>query len=432
MDTTMIAIIGIIVMLVLILAGANIGLSMICVGFVGFLAISGWNGAVSMVKTYLISSSMSYSMTVVPLFVLMGQFAFYSGISDDLFNSTRIWFGRRKGGLAYAGVISCGLFGAICGSLAATTATMSRVAKPVMSKHGYKDEIIGGTLASAGTLGVLIPPSTPFILYGLTAGVSIGKLFAAGVIPGIIQALCFCTVIFIWCMRDRQVCPPGEAYAMKEKLKALKGFLGMFVLFLLVLGGMFSGIFSVTESAAVGAVVAFIILLIRKRFTWKNFKTAVLETVSTVGMVMLNVVGAGIFGCFLTITNLPQNLASWVISMDLPAVLIIVCIFVIFAVGGCIMDTLALMLLAVPIFLPILQSMGFDLIWFGVVIVLVMNLGAVTPPVGLSCYVASSVMEMPLNKVFKGTLPFLIAIVAAFVIVALVPQLSLWLPSLVQ
>jgi len=432
MNLTLIAIIGILIMLVLILSGANIGLCMIAVGIVGYAVVRDWNGALTMVKTYMVSSSMTYSMTVIPLFVLMGQFAFYSGISDDLFTSTKIWFGKRRGGLAYAGVVSCGLFGAICGSLAATTATMSKVAKPVMSRHHYKEEIIGGTMASAGVLGVLIPPSTPFILYGLTSSVSIGKLFAAGIIPGILQALCFCIVIVIWCKKDKDLCPAGESYTLKEKLKALKGFAGMALIFFIVLGGMFSGILSVTEAAAIGCIVSFIILLVRKRFTRKDFKTAAMDTISTVGMVMINVVGAGIFGCFLTVTNLPQNIATFVLENNLAPWLVIICICVLFAVFGCIMDTLALMLLAVPIFLPVMEAMGFDLIWFGVLIIMLMNLGAVTPPVGLSCYVASGVTNIPLNKVFKGAIPFLLAIVIAVIIIAFIPGLSTWLPSLVS
>ncbi|MBQ9032071.1 MAG: TRAP transporter large permease [Parasporobacterium sp.] len=429
MNLTLLAIIGIVIMLILILSGANIGLCMIITGILGYAVVRDWNGALTMVKTYLVSNSMSYSMTVIPLFVLMGQFAFYSGISDDLFNSTRIWFGKKSGGMAYAGVVSCGLFGAICGSLAATTATMSKVAYPIMKKHNYKDEIIGGTMASAGVLGPLIPPSTPFILYGLTTSVSIGKLFAAGILPGIVQALCFCIVIAIWCRRDKELCPAGESYPIKEKLKALKGFLGMAVLFALVLGGMFSGLCSVTEAAALGCTIAFIILLVRRRFTWSSFKTAVLETISTTGMVMINVVGAGIFGCFLTVTGLPQALANWVLANDFPGWLVILVILVVFAVFGCIMDTLALMLLAVPIFLPLLQALGFDLIWFGALIVMIMNLGAVTPPVGLSCYVAAGVMNMPLNKVFKGAAPFLLGIAGAILVVAFIPALSTWLPS---
>lgn len=432
LDPTMIAILGIVAMLILIFSGANIGLCMFVIGFIGYAIIRDWGAAFSMLKTYTVSSSMNYTMTVIPLFVLMGQFAFHSGISDDLFRSSRVWFGKQRGSLAYSGVVACALFGAICGSLAATTATMSRVAKPIMKEHGYKDEVVGGTLACAGTLGVLIPPSTPFILYGIMAEVSIGSLFAAGVVPGIIMALCFCAVIFIWCRKDKEACPASKGYSLREKIKALKGFGGMFLLFAIVLGGMFSGIFSVTESAAIGAVVAFLFMLLRGRCNWASFKASLYDTVTTLGMVMLTIVGANIFGCFLTVTNLPSNLATWIQSLSVSPTVVVFIIILIYGIMGCVMDTLALVLLSVPIFMPVVTALGFNPVWFGVILVMIMNLGAVTPPVGLSCYVASGVTGIPLSKVFKGSVPFLLAFLVAFLIVVLFPDLSLWLPSLIK
>lgn len=432
MDLVLVAVIGIIIMLILIFSGANIGLCMFIVGFLGYAYVRNWDGAMSMLKTYTVSSSMSYTMTVIPLFVLMGQFAFHSGISDDLFRSSRVWFGKRRGALAHASVMACALFGAICGSLSATTATMSRVAKPIMKEHGYKDEVIGGTLACAGSIGTLIPPSTPFILYGIMAEVSIGSLFAAGVMPGILMALCFMGVIYVWGKIDKTAIPAGESYSLKEKLKSLRGFLGMLVLFGLVLGGMFSGLFSVTEAAAIGAVAAFLIMVIRKRFNWKGFKESMQDTIVTVGMVMLNIVGASVFGCFLTVTNLPTELAVWIKSLSVSPAVIVFIIILIYGIMGCIMDTLALILLSIPIFMPVIKMFGLDPVWFGVILVMIMNLGAVTPPVGLSCYVASGVTEIPLNKVFKGAMPFLLAFLISFIIVVLFPGLSLWLPSLTR
>lgn len=432
MNLTIVAVIGIVVMLVLILLGVNIGLSMFIVGFVGYWFVKDLNAAVSILGSYSTSSSMSYTMTVIPLFILMGNFAFHSGISDGLFMASRTWFGRARGSLAYAAIVACALFGAICGSLAATTATMSRVAKPIMAKNNYKEEVIGGTLACSGTLGTLIPPSTPFILFGIMTETSIGGLFAAGVVPGILMAICFCAVIFILGKKNKDAFPPGQQYTIKEKLISLKGFVGMVILFALVLGGIFTGITSVTEAAAIGAVVSFIFLIVMGKCNKQSLKTSFFDTISTVGMVMLTLVGANMFGTFLTATNLPINLARLIQSLDVSPIVVILIIILIFAVLGCLMDTLALMLLSVPIFLPVIVALGFNVIWFGVIIVMVMNMGAVTPPVGLSCYVASGVTGIPLGKVFRGAIPFLLAFVVAFIIVMLVPELALWLPGLVK
>lgn len=432
MSPMTIALLGIAIMLVLIFLGVNIGFCMIIVGFLGYVAVRDWGAALSVLRTYTVSSSMTYSMTVIPLFVLMGQFVFYSGISDDLFRSTRIWFGRTKGGLAYAGVLSCALFGAICGSLAATTATMSRVARPIMKEYHYKDELVGGTMSCAGTLGTLIPPSTQFILYGVMAEVSIGSLFAAGVVPGIIMAICFCGVIFVWSKKNKELCPAGEATSWKEKLKALSGFWRMLLLFAIVLGGIFSGLTSVTESAALGCVVAFLMMLFRHRCTRESMKACLLDTITTTGMVMLNIVGANIFGAFITITNFPSTIAGWIQSLAVPGFVVIFIIIIIYGLLGCIMDTLALILLSIPIFLPIVNAFGFNLVWFGVIVCMIMNMGAVTPPVGLSCYVCSGVTGIPLSKVFKGAIPFLVAFGVAFILVVLIPDLSLWLPGLLH
>lgn len=432
MSLTLIAVLGIVIMLLLIFLGVNIGLSMFIIGFAGYAFIINTNAAFTVLGQFSTSSAMNYTMTVIPLFVLMGNFAFHSGISDDLFNTSRILFGRVHGGLAYAGILACALFGAICGSLAATTATMSRVARPIMKKYNYKDEVVGGTMSCAGTLGTLIPPSTPFILYGIMTETSIGRLFAAGVVPGILMAICFCGVIFLWCKKDPEACPAGEPYPMTVKLKSLKGYLGMFILFALVLGGMFSGITSVTEAAALGAFLAFVLMLLRRKCTRAALKACLFDTLSTVGMVMLTIVGAGMFGTFLTVTGMPVNLAKWIEGLNASPMMVVIVIIIIYGIMGCVMDMIALMLLSLPIFVPIFKAMGIDFVWFGVVMIMIMNMGAVTPPVGLSCYVASGIMEIPLGKVFRGAVPFLLAFLVAFILVVAFPRLSLWLPSLIR
>lgn len=419
-------------MIGLILLGSNIGLSMFAVGFVGYAMVRNWSAAIAILRTNLLSSAMNYAMVVVPLFVLMGQFVFYAGISDGLFNATRTLFGRKPGGLAYAGIVSCTAFGAICGTLNATTATMCAVAKPIMREHKYKDSLIAGTLACGGTLGTLIPPSTPFILYGVIAEQSIGKLFAAGVVPGIIMAICFCGCIFVQTKLDPEIAPgTEEGFTIMEKVKAMKGFIPILLLFGIVVVGMFTGIFSVNESAAMGAFAAFLFLVFRGRCTKDVLLKCLKETVLTTGMTVVIIGGANIFGCFLTITHMPSNLASWIATLPLPPVLIIAVIIIIYAIMGCFVDALSMIMLTTPIFLPVITALGYDPIWFGVIVVMVLNLGAITPPVGAACFVATGALkDIPLTTVFKGALPFLWAFLISFLIVVLFPQICLWLPTL--
>jgi len=429
MDGNLLAAVGIIALLALIFLGVNIGLSMFLIGFIGFAYVTNLGAALSQLGTYSMGCSMTYTMTVIPLFVLMGNFAFYSGISDGLFNASKTLFGRTRGGLAYAAIVACALFGSICGSLAATTATMSKVAQPIMAKNNYKEEVIGGTLACAGTLGTMIPPSTPLIIYGIITSTSIGKLFAASILPGILQAVCFCVCVFIIGKKDNSLFPAGQATTAKEKIVSLKGFLGMAILFVIVLGGMFSGVVSVTEAAAVGAVVALVFMVIFRKANLKNFKESFYDTIKTVGFVMITLVGANVFGSFITITKMPMNLANWITNSNVQPIVVIIIIMIVYAIMGCLMDTLALMILTTPIFLPIVIAFGYDIVWFGIIVLMIMNMGAVTPPVGLSCYVASNVTKIPLASVFKGAIPFLGAFVVALVIVIAFPQIALLIPS---
>jgi len=301
-----------------------------------------------------------------------------------------------------------------------------------MKKYNYKEDIVGGTLASGGTLGTLLPPSTPFILYGIMTETSIGSLFAAGVVPGILMALCFCGVIFLWCKKDPDACPPGESYSMMEKLKALKGYVAIILVFALVLGGMFTGITSVTEAAALGASLTFLILVIRRRCTLARLKSCLFDTLSTTGMVMLIIVGAGMFGTFLTVTGMPVTLAKWIQTLDVPPMMIIITIIIMYGIIGTVLDMIAVMLLSLPIFIPVLKMLEIDFIWFGVIMIMIMNMGAITPPVGLACIVSSSVMGIPLGKVMRGAIPFLLAFLVSFILILAFPQLSLWLPGLVR
>lgn len=431
MDLNTIAAVAVIIMVVLLMLGMNLGMTMFLVGFLGYAYVINFDAALGVLQSAPLTSALSYTMSVVPMFVLMGQFAYRSGLSTDLFDASNKWFGRVRGGLAMATVAACAGFGAICGSLTATTATMATVAYPEMKKYNYDKALAGGCIASGGTLGVLIPPSTPFILYGIITETSIGRLFAAGIVPGILMMVSFIFVILFQVIRNPSLAPEGKRYTIKEKLLSLKGCIGMLILFLAVIGGMFAGVFSSTEAAGFGALLSLIFMAAKRQANWSNIIASLRDTLRTIGMSMLIILGAFMLGYFLAVTKMPMNLAAWVEQLKVAPVVIITVIILIYAFMGCIMDAGAMTLLTIPIFLPIIQMLGYDLIWFGVVIVMVQNLGAITPPVGMSAFIAAgTIKEIPLSTIFKGILPMCIAFAVSFLIVVAFPALSLWLPNL--
>ncbi len=430
MEPITIAVLGIVVLVVLLAMGMNIGIAMFAVGFFGCMFIRDWNAAIGVLKTVPFTQSMTYSFTVIPLFVLMGQFAFHSGMSADLFDFANKWLGGFKGGLSMATVMACAGFSAICGSTAATAATMGVVALPEMRKAGYDDGLSTGSIAAGGTLGILIPPSTGFIIYGIVAEQSIGQLFMAGIIPGIVLALCYIGSVALQVKLNPKLAPPTKKYNILEKLKALKGGAAMIVLFLIVIGGMFINLFTANEAAAVGAILALIYLIGRRRFSWKVLKTCLRDTIKTSAMVFLIMIGAYVFGAFLALAQLPMTLAGFVEALTVNRYIILAFIVLLYAVMGCLMDSLAMVMLTVPIFLPIVEALGFNPIWYGVLMIMVMEMGLITPPVGMNVYIVAGVArDVPLTRIFRGTAPMVAAMFIAVIIVIAIPQLSLWLPS---
>lgn len=432
MEPLTIAIIGLIVMVVLLLLGMNIGFAMMLVGFVGFAAITSVHGSIGMLRQIPASTASSYSLCVIPLFILMGNVAFASGISDGLFSATDKWLSKLPGGLACAAVAACAAFGAICGSAPATAATMGTVAIPAMRKYGYAGTLATGSVSVGGTLGIMIPPSTPFIVYAIMAEQSVGQLFAAGIIPGLITTLICITFIVVMVIKDPSLAPRTDRkITWKERIVSLKDVIWVVLLFFVVLGGMFSGIFTVNESAAIGAAFAFLIMIIRRKFTWKALLAVLKDSIKSTAMVYIILIGATVFGKFLTISQLPMSIANFIAGLSVSKYIIIAIIVLIYAVMGCFIDALPMIMLTVPIFLPIVQNLGFNTIWFGVLIVLVMQLGFITPPVGMCCYVISGVAkDIPLQTVFKGVLPFVPALLIAIILVIAFPALSTWLPGL--
>ncbi|MGD9115668.1 MAG: TRAP transporter large permease [Dehalococcoidia bacterium] len=431
MSPATVGLIGIVVLVMLFLIGMPVGFAMAFVGMAGFCLLTSPDAGLSLLARDFFANLSSYSLTVIPMFIFMGSIAYASGMSRRLYQAGYTAFGQMKGGLAMATIAACAGFAAMCGSTNATAAAMGRVALPEMKRYNYNDSLATGCVAAAGSLGILIPPSTIFIIYGIMTEQSIGKLFIAGVLPGLLLAGLFIATVLILCKRNPSLAPGGAPTSWKEKLTGMVGVIEMFVLFALVIGGLFLGWFSPTQAGAAGAGGALIIGLARRQLNWKGFVFAIKDTLRITCMVMIIVTGAIIFGHFMAVAKLPLILSEWVGGLPLPPMAIMGVIVLIYLVGGCFMDALALITLTVPIIYPVVLVLGFDPIWFGVIIVLVTEMGVITPPVGLNVYVIKGVApDVPLESIFKGILPFLAAIVVAVIILMVFPQIATFLPGL--
>jgi len=418
-------------LLLLLMCSMPVAFVMAIAGVLGFALVVNTPAALSMMTVDLFDTFSSYSLTVIPLFILMGQVSFHAGISRRLFQAAYCWLGPFRGGLAMATVGACAGFGAICGSGPAPAATMAAVALPEMKRYRYDMELASGTVAAGGSLGMLIPPSVVFIVYGILTQQSIGQLFIAGILPGILIALMFCVTIYLLCLWRPRLGPAAEQVTWPMRWRSLLGVVETIVLFVVIIGGMFIGLFTPTEAAAVGAAGSLAIALIQRRLTWKALTQSLFETARTSCMVMIIVAGAVIFSRFLAVTRIPYELAAWLTGLTLPPWAIIALIIVFYLVAGCFVDALGLIMLTVPIFFPVIEALHYNPIWFGVIIVVVTQMGVISPPVGVNVYVVSGIeRDLPLQTVFKGAIPFLVCLVAAAAILVAFPIISLWLPSL--
>jgi len=433
MSPTLAGIIGLVLLFVLIFSKMPVGFLMALLGFVGFAYLVTVDAALNLIAKDLFDVFGSYSLTVIPLFILMGQIAFHSGISSRLFKVAHTFIGHWPGGMAVATLGACTGFSAICGSTNATAATMAAVTLPEMKKYGYRDSLATGVVAAGGSIGILIPPSVIFIVYGIMTEQSIGKLFMAGIIPGILLTGLFILTVVIWATLKPDIAPRGPRATAKEKLNSLSGLIETLILIVLVMGGLFFGIFTPTEAGAIGAMGTLIIAVARRNIDWKGFVQALFETTRISCMVLVIVAGATIFGHFLAITRIPFDVAGWVTGANLPSYLVMALIIGVYLIGGCFIDALAFIMLTVPIFYPVIVSMGYDPIWFGVIIVLVTQIGVITPPVGVNVYVVSGVARtVPLEVIFKGVIPLLIALVVGVLIMIPFPRIALFLPQLMH
>jgi tripartite ATP-independent transporter DctM subunit len=403
------------------------------VGFGGFAYIAGVNASLGVLKTVPFTTFGDYNLTVVPLFILMGSLAYFTGISKNLYDTVHSWLGHLRGGLAMATVGACAGFAAISGSSLATAATFAKVALPEMERYKYDKALATGCIAAGGTIGSLIPPSVIFIIYAIITEQSIGKLFLAGFFPGILEAIFYMLTISILCWRNPAMGPRGPQTTLRQKFVSLKGSWFVVVLFLIVIGGLYMGWFSPTEAAGIGAFGVFIFGVATRTLGWQNFKDSLSDTGKTTAMIFLLLLGAMIFGYFLSVSRISAELADFMSGLPVSPYVIMVIIMVFYIILGCMMDSLAMILITVPVFYPLILALGFDPIWFGVIIVRVTEIGLITPPVGLNLYVLKgSAKDIAMGDVIRGILPFLIADVFHVALLIIFPQISLFLPSLMK
>ncbi len=411
MSPTLIGITGILIMILMFLTRMPVAFVMATVGFVGFSIVIHVDAGLVLLSRNIYETFDSYDLTTIPLFILMGQLGFNSGISKRLYDAGDKFLGSIRGGLAMATVSACTAFGAVCGSSPATAATMATVGLPEMRRYKYNDELATGAVASGGGIGMIMPPSVVLIIYGILTEQSIGALFVAGIFPALLVTLLFIICIYIRCSISPEQGPRGASFTWPEKLKSLLGLTETLIIFVLVIGGIFIGLFTPTEAAAIGAFGVLLISVIRRQISWEGFVKSLMETLRTSCMVLMLIAGAVIFGKFLAVTRIPFEIAGWVSGLDISPVLVLGVILVIYFFGGCFMDALAFVTLTVPIFFPVVMELGFDPIWFGIIIVMVTEMGVITPPVGINVYVvygvAKSVLDegVPLEKIFKGISP---------------------------
>jgi C4-dicarboxylate transporter, DctM subunit len=429
MNVILAAALAFLLLMVLIMLRTPIAVAMIVSGLAGTTAISGWSTALATLKQGPFERATSYTLVVIPLFVLMGYLASQSGLSASLFRAANTWLGHRRGGLAMATVVGCAGFGAICGSSLAASATIATIALPEMRHYRYVDTLATGSVAAGGTLSVMIPPSIIFVLYGIMTEQSIGKLLLAGVVPGLVETVLFCVAIAVETAFIPGLGPAGPSATLRERLVAVRGVWEVLVLFVIVIGGLYAGLASPVESAAFGVVGALVFGVARRTLTWRGLLDALDRTVRTTSMIFLLIIGADLFGYFMALSQLPLAMASWLIHLNAGAMLVLWIILVLYLILGCVMDELAIILLTVPIFFPAVMQLGFDPIWFGVLIVVAVQIGLVSTPVGLNVLViARMARDVPMPRIFRGIMPFLAAMIVVLVLLTVWPDFALVLP----
>jgi tripartite ATP-independent transporter DctM subunit len=426
------ALLGFAAVFVLALLRVPLAFAMGTVGFVGLGLMRGWSPTMANAAQVVYDTGFAYTLSVVPLFILMGNFVARAGLAHELFRAAYVFVGHVRGGLAHATVLACAGFGAICGSSIATAATMSKVAYPPMKRLGYADYLATGVIAAGGTLGIIIPPSTILVIYGIVTETNIGKLFAAGVIPGLMCAG-FLMIGVAWITwRDPAAGPAGERSSWGERLRALRDVWGV-ALLVVVLGGIYGGVFTATEGAGIGASGAFFFALARRALTLKILFEVLVESARTTAMLFTILIAAMLFSSFVNFTTMPNDLKDWILHLGLPPLAVVGAMMLIYILLGTIMEELSMVLLTIPVFFPIVTGLGFDPVWFGVLIVLVVQIGLISPPVGMNLFVLNALLKgVSLGQIFRGVWLFVVALTVALLVVLEFQPLSLWLPSFMK
>jgi tripartite ATP-independent transporter DctM subunit len=425
------ACLGFIVAFAFILFQVPIATALGLVGFGGYVLLNDWKPALSMVATVTKDSTLVYTLIVLPLFVLMGNLVAGAGISLDLFRAAQAFIGRRRGGLAMATVAACGGFGAICGSSVATAATMGKVAIPAMRKLGYSDTLSAASVAAGGTLGILIPPSIIMVVYGVATQTHIGKLFAAGIVPGIVAILGYMAAVKWSVWRNPQAAPLGEEMEKADKVALVKSLWPVAVIFGVVMGGIYGGLFTSIEASGIGASAAMVFALTHHSLKLRDIYAILVDTAKTSAMMFGIILGAALFGEFINLTGVHEGLLQVVNGSGLPPFGVILLMIVLYILLGSVLESLSMILLTVPIFFPIIKSLGYDPVWFGILIVMVVELGLIHPPIGVNLFVIRSVVpDIPMMTIVRGIIPFIVSDLARILLIAAVPAISLWLPNL--
>ena len=430
MSIEAVAIFTILLLFLFFLLGLGIGISMALAGFIGFSMIVNVKAALGLIAQDVYSIFSSYGFTVIPLFVLMGQLGVSAGMARSLYDSAYKFIGHISGGLAVGTVMAGTAFKAICGSTTATTATFATIAVPEMDRYGYDKRLSCGTVATVGTLGAIIPPSVTVIIYGLLTETSIGKLFLAGIIPGLMIALSFVVTLFGWCKINPKLGPKGQKSTWKERLASLPPVSWVLAIFLLVVGGLMAGIFTPTEAGSVGALSVLLLVIVKRDITARSFIKSVMDSLHIACMVFMLLAGATILGHFFAVTKMPYLVADWLGDLPIHRSLIMIIIILVYLVGGSFIEDLAFLILATPIFLPIVLKLGYDPVWYGVIVCVTSMIGIIIPPVAINVFIVSGITKVPIGTVYKGIYPYILGMSICLLILLLFPEISLWLPNL--
>ena len=427
----MIAAVGLVGLFALLLIGVPIGIGMGIVGFLGFGTIVAMKPAAAMLGNITYETAMNYNLSVIPMFVLMGNLVSHSRLASEMYDASNALFGRFKGGLAMATIGACAIFSAVCGSSVATASTMSKVAVPSMRRYNYSDRLATGAVAAGGTLGMLIPPSVVMVLYGIMTQTSIAKLFIAGVLPGLLGVICYLGAVRYAVWRRPEEGPAADPMTRAEVLTALRGGAGVTVLLVVVIGGIYAGVFTPSEAAGVGAFVAFLLALVKRSLTWRGTYDILVDSAKTTATLFIILIGATLFANFLDVAGLPTALRDVLTGLGLNRYVLLAAILLIYLVLGCFLESISMILLTLPIFFPIVMSLGFDPIWFGVILIVVTEISMITPPIGMNVFVLNVVLrDVSLQTIFRGVTPFIVADVLRVLILVAVPWIVLILPSL--